>query len=70
MKKLTKTAILILSALMLFGCTDNNAQSGAGDTTPPVENSVTDSKNQNHALNAWYALALQGHNTDLCLKAH
>ena len=26
--------------------------------------------NQNHALNAWYALALQGHNTDLCLKAH
>jgi hypothetical protein len=27
-------------------------------------------ENQNHALNAWYALALQGHNTDLCLKAH
>ena len=27
-------------------------------------------KNQNHALNAWYALALQGHNTGLCLKAH
>lgn len=26
--------------------------------------------NQNHALNAWYALALQGHNTGLCLKAH
>ena len=47
MKKLTKTAILILSALMLFGCTDNNAQSGAGDTTPPAENSVTDSKNEN-----------------------
>ena len=46
MKKLTKTAILILSALMLFGCTDNNAQSGAGDTTPPAENSVTDSKNE------------------------
>ena len=47
MKKLTKTAILILSALMLFGCTDNNAQSGAGDTTPSAENSVTDSKNEN-----------------------
>ena len=28
------------------------------------------SANQNHALNAWYALALQGHNTGLCLKAH
>ena len=27
-------------------------------------------ENQNHALNAWYALALQGHNTGLCLKAH
>ncbi|MEE0010945.1 MAG: hypothetical protein U0I79_09330, partial [[Eubacterium] siraeum] len=49
MKKLTKTAILILSALMLFGCTDNNAQSGAGDTTPPAENSVTDSKNESSA---------------------
>ena len=46
MKKLTKTAVLILSALMLFGCTDNNAQSGAGDTTPPSESSVTDSKNE------------------------
>ena len=46
MKKLTKTTALILSALMLFGCTDNNAQSGAGDTTPPSESSVTDSKNE------------------------
>ena len=46
MKKLTKATALILSALMLFGCTDNNAQSGAGDTTPPSESSVTDSKNE------------------------
>ena len=46
MKKLTKATALILSALMLFGCTDNNAQSGAGDTAPPVENSVTESKNE------------------------
>ena len=46
MKKLTKTTALILSALMLFGCADNNAQSGVGDTTPPAENSVTDSKSE------------------------
>ena len=46
MKKLTKTAVLILSALMLFGCAGNSVQSGAGDTTPPAENSVTDSKNE------------------------
>ena len=26
-------------------------------------------KNQNHPLNGWFALALQGHITDLCLKA-
>ena len=25
--------------------------------------------NQNHPLNGWFALALQGHITDLCLKA-
>ena len=49
MKKLTKATALILSALMLFGCTDNNAQSGAGDTTPPEKNSVTDSKNESSA---------------------
>ena len=49
MKKLTKATALILSALMLFGCTDNNAQSGAGDTTPPSESSVTDSKNESSA---------------------
>ncbi len=46
MKKLTKTAILILSVLMLFGCASNSAQSGAGDTTPPAENSVTESKSE------------------------
>ena len=46
MKKLTKTTALILSALMLFGCADNNARSGAGDTTPPSESSVTESKNE------------------------
>ena len=46
MKKLTKTAALILSALMLFGCTDNSTQSGVGDTTPPSESSVTESKNE------------------------
>ena len=45
MKKLTKTTALILSVLMLFGCTSNSANGGVGDTTPPVENSVTDSKN-------------------------
>ena len=44
MKKLTKTTALILSTLMLFGCTDNSTQSGVGDTTPPSESSVTDSK--------------------------
>ena len=32
--------------------------------------SIEKVSNQNHALNAWYALALQGHNTGLCLKAH
>ena len=47
MKKLTKTAVLILSALMLFGCADNSAQSSAGDTAPPAENSVTESKSKN-----------------------
>ena len=49
MKKLTKTTALILSALMLFGCTDNSTQSGVGDTTPPSECSVTDSKNESKA---------------------
>ena len=44
MKKLTKTTALILSALMLFGCTSNSANGGVGDTTPPVENSVTESE--------------------------
>ena len=46
MKKLTKTTALILSALMLFGCAGNSAQSDAGDTTLPSESSVTDSKNE------------------------
>ena len=41
MKQLTKTAALILSALMLFGCTSNSATGGVGDTTPPSESSVT-----------------------------
>ena len=49
MKKLTKTTALILSALMLFGCTSNSAQVGVGDTTPPSESSVTDSKNESKA---------------------
>ena len=49
MKKLTKATALILSALMLFGCADNNARSGAGDTTPPSESSVTESKNESKA---------------------
>ena len=31
---------------MLFGCTSNSAQSGVGDTTPPSESSVTESKNE------------------------
>ena len=44
MKKLTKTTALILSALMLFGCTSNSATGGVGDTTPPVENSVTEKR--------------------------
>ena len=59
MKKLTKTAILILSALMLFGCTDNNAQSGAGDTTPPAENSVTDSENETRLQKTALQLIIQ-----------
>lgn len=46
MKKLTKTTALILSALMLFGCTSNSANGGVGDTTPSSESSVTDSKNE------------------------
>ena len=46
MKKLTKTTALILSALMLFGCTSNSANGSIGDTTPPSESSVTDSKNE------------------------
>ena len=46
MKKLTKTTALILSALMLFGCASNSATGGIGDTTPPGESSVTDSKNE------------------------
>ena len=47
MKKLTKTTALILSVLMLFGCAGNSAHSSAGDTTPPAENSVTESKSEN-----------------------
>ena len=46
MKKLTKTTALILSALMLFGCAGNSAQSSVGDNTPPSGSSVTDSKNE------------------------
>ena len=49
MKKLTKTTALILSALMLFGCTSNSATGGVGDTTPPGESSITDSKNESSA---------------------
>ena len=49
MKKLTKTTALILSALMLFGCTSNSANGSVGDTTPPSESSVTDSKNESSA---------------------
>ncbi len=47
MKKLTKTTALILSAIMLFGCASNSAQSNVGDTTPPRESSVTESKDDN-----------------------
>ena len=46
MKKLTKATVLILSALMLFGCAGNSAQSSVGDNTPPSGSSVTDSKNE------------------------
>ena len=46
MKKLTKATALILSTLMLFGCADNNARSGVGDTTLPSESSVTESKSE------------------------
>ena len=46
MKKITKTTALILSALMLFGCTSNSATGGVGDTTPPSESSVTESKSE------------------------
>ena len=53
MKKLTKTTALILSALMLFGCTSNSATGSVGDTTPPVENSVTDSKNESSATDIY-----------------
>ena len=53
MKKLTKTTALILSALMLFGCADNNARSGAGDTTPPTESSVTESKSESKQENSF-----------------
>ena len=44
-----KRQALILAALMLFGCAGNSVQSSAGDTTPPWENSVTDSKNESAA---------------------
>ena len=50
----------------------SSATGGASQALPPTSplsfKRVSD--NQNHALNAWYALALQGHNTGLCLKAH
>ena len=46
MKKITKTTALILSVLMLFGCTSNSATGGVGDTTPPSESSVTESKSE------------------------
>lgn len=49
MKKLTKTTALILFALMLIGCTSNSANDGVGDTTPPSESSITDSKNESSA---------------------
>ena len=47
MKKLTKTTALILSALMLFGCTSNSANGSVGDTTPPSESSGTESESRN-----------------------
>ena len=49
MKKLTKTTALILSAVMLFGCTSNSANGSVGDTTPPGESSVTDSESKNES---------------------
>ena len=47
MKKLSKATALILSVVMLFGCTDNVTQSGVGDTTPPGESSGTKSESKN-----------------------
>ena len=47
MKKLTKTTALILSAVMLFGCTSNSANGSVGDTTPPSESSGTESESRN-----------------------
>lgn len=47
MKKLSKATALMLSAVMLFGCTDNLAQSGVGDTTPPGESSGAESESKN-----------------------
>lgn len=52
MKKLTKTTALILSTLMLFGCTSNSATGGVGDTTPPSESSVTESKTESKNENS------------------
>ena len=49
MRKLTKTTALILSAVMLFGCTSNSANGGVGDTTPPGESSVTNSESKNES---------------------
>ena len=53
MKKLTKTTAIILSALMLFGCAGNSAQSNAGDTTLPSESSVTESKSESKQENSF-----------------
>ncbi len=47
MKKLTKATALILSAVMLFGCTSNSANGSVGDTTPPGESSGTESESKN-----------------------
>ena len=53
MKKLTKATALILSALMLFGCAGNSAQSNVGDTTLPSESSVTESKSESKQENSF-----------------
>ena len=59
----------IITEIRYF-CKCNNAVFGKFRIIFTCTNPSKPAANQNHALNAWYALALQGHNTGLCLKAH